>query len=426
MKKTAFTICAKNYIGLALALEQSIKSYNKDINFFIFVADEFENKEDIVDLPKNVLVAKERLDIRESLWNEMSFKYDLTEFCTSIKPSCFKYIFKMTETDACIYFDPDILTFSSLEVIYSKLDKYSIFLTPHITTIETIYSGDLSEQRLLYSGIFNLGFIAIKNSTVGIQLIDWWEKRLEDRCFQNMMDHYFTDQKWMDFVPSLFPESVYISSNLGFNVAPWNFYEREIIKNDESFFVTNRITNDNVLHPLVFVHFSGFNYKELLSGKVVQGNIKDMVFRDDYSIIFEEYSKFILESHFSKYIKHNYSYNYFNNNVYINKIHRSLYRRLVEDGKLTDNPFMSNGTFYSALKKNKVLKTINLDKTILENVPNVGSKIKIVNKLWSFLFSIVGSNNFFRILKLMRIYSKVENHVYLISDDYKKDFELRK
>ena len=426
MKKTAFTICAKNYIGLALALEESIKSYNKDINFFIFVADEFENKEDIVDLPKNVLVAKEHLDIQESLWNEMSFKYDLTEFCTSIKPSCFKYMFKMTETDACIYFDPDILTFSSLEVIYSKLDKYSIVLTPHITTIETIYSGDLSEQRLLYSGIFNLGFIAIKNSTVGIQLIDWWEKRLEDRCFQNMMDHYFTDQKWMDFVPSLFPESVYISSNLGFNVAPWNFYEREIIKNDESFFVTNRITNDNVLHPLVFVHFSGFNYKELLSGKVVQGNIKDMVFRDDYSIIFEEYSKFILESHFSKYIKHNYSYNYFNNNVYITKIHRSLYRRLVEDGKLTDNPFMSNGTFYSALKKNKVLKTINLDKTILENVPNVGSKIKIVNKLWSFLFSIVGSNNFFRILKLMRIYSKVENHVYLISDDYKKDFELRK
>lgn len=163
MKKSAFTICAKNYIGLALALEKSIKEYNNDIDFYIFVADEFSANERIEDLPANILIAKNTIDIQESQWIQMSFKYDLTEFCTSIKPSCFKYIFDKYETDACIYFDPDILVFNSLDTIYNKLNEYSIMVTPHITTIEDIYTGKLNERNLLYSGMFNLGFLALKH-----------------------------------------------------------------------------------------------------------------------------------------------------------------------------------------------------------------------------------------------------------------------
>jgi hypothetical protein len=36
------------------------------------------------------------------------------------------------------------------------------------------------------------------------KMLDWWENCLEDRCFQNMMENYFTDQK-MDFFAFLFP-----------------------------------------------------------------------------------------------------------------------------------------------------------------------------------------------------------------------------
>ena len=92
MKKTAFTICAKNYIGLALALEKSLKEHSKDVDFYIFVADEFSLEEDIESLPENVIIAKKVIGISDAQWNQMSFKYDITEFCTSIKPTCFKYI----------------------------------------------------------------------------------------------------------------------------------------------------------------------------------------------------------------------------------------------------------------------------------------------------------------------------------------------
>jgi hypothetical protein len=308
MKKIAFTICAKNYIGLALALQKSIKQYNNDVDFLIFVADEFSDEEKILDLPENVIIAREKIGIPEEQWNQMSFKYDLTEFCTSIKPSCFKYVFEHYKHDVCIYFDPDILVFNSLDTIYSKLDNYSIVVTPHITTIQSVYTGKLNERNLLYSGMFNLGFLALKNDSNAKKMLNWWEIRLEDRCFQNMMENYFTDQKWMDFLPSFFPTQLLVSHDLGLNVAPWNFFEREMIENN-SFFIKNRINNeDHTIYPLTFVHFSGYNYKALIDGDIVQGNIKQLEVYSDYQKIFNLYSDFIKSSDFSKFVKLNYWY----------------------------------------------------------------------------------------------------------------------
>jgi alpha-N-acetylglucosamine transferase len=78
------------------------------------------------------------------------FKYDLTGILYFDQPSCFKYVEKFSP-DACIYFDPDILVFNSLDTIYDKLQQHSIIVTPHITTIQDQYTGKLNERNLLYS-----------------------------------------------------------------------------------------------------------------------------------------------------------------------------------------------------------------------------------------------------------------------------------
>ena len=144
MKKVAFTICAKNYLGLALLLEKSINDHNEDIEFYVFIADEFSKTDNIDVLPKNVIIARDTIGIESSKWNQMAFKYDLTEFCTSIKPTCFKYIFEKYNPDSCIYFDPDILVYNSLNTIYDILILKSIIVTPHIVTIQDKYSGKLA------------------------------------------------------------------------------------------------------------------------------------------------------------------------------------------------------------------------------------------------------------------------------------------
>jgi hypothetical protein len=428
MKKIAFTICAKNYIGLALALEQSIKKHNDDVEFLVFVADEFSEDEKILDLPNNIIIAKDKIEISEEQWNQMSFKYDLTEFCTSIKPSCFKYLFKEFDTDACIYFDPDILVFNSLDTIYNKLETHSIVVTPHITTIQDIYTGKLNERNLLYSGMFNLGFLALKNDNNAEKMLDWWEIRLEDRCFQNMMENYFTDQKWMDFLPSFFPTELFISNDLGLNVAPWNFYEREIINKDNLFFVKNRLNKGtDTIYPLTFVHFSGFNYKSLIDGDIVQSNIKDFGIYTDYKKIFDIYSDFIKQSDFSRFVKLGYTYNFFSNKVAISSVYRKLFRRLYEDEKIISNPFDPNNSFYLSLKKAKIIneKMLKTDKVSIATAENVEQKTLLINKLLNILFNCIGANRFFMLMRLMRLYSKIENHVYLIDKSYLKNFKIR-
>ncbi|AOC95289.1 hypothetical protein BB050_02173 [Flavobacterium anhuiense] len=429
MKNIAFTICAKNYIGLAQVLEKSIKSHNPEVDFYIFIADEINLDDAITDLPKNVFVTRNVVGFSDDKWNQMAFKYDLTEFCTSIKPSCFKYLFDKFQPDTCIYFDPDILVFNSLNSIFSGLESHSIIVTPHITTIEENYTGDLPESGLMYTGMFNLGFLGLKRNDVSMKMLNWWEKRLEDRCFQNKMESYFTDQKWMDFLPSLFSSELLISFDLGLNFAPWNFYEREVIMNKNLYYVRNRINKNNSseLTPLTFVHFSGFNYSSLVNNEIAQGNIAGLKIYPDVEQILNEYSKVLKESSFLSFIKLTYTYGKFSDGKPVSKTYRKLFRRLFEDGQIKSNPFDAKGQFYQALKAGNVLneKMSGADKKSVNNFEGVNRKLTVINKIFYYAFKVLGAERFFMLVRLLRIYSKVENHVYLIDGNYLDGSKIR-
>ena len=424
MKNVAFTICAKNYIGLAQVLEKSIKTHNPDVDFFIFIADEIDDDDEIAeDLADNILIAKDTLDIKQDEWFSMAFKYDLTEFCTAIKPSCFKYLFDNNENVNCIYFDPDIFVFSSLNLIYNELVYKTFVITPHILTIEKLYTGDLKEYQLLFSGIYNLGFIAIKKNASSIRMLDWWELRLKDRCYRNMLEHYFTDQKWIDFLPALFPNEVVISDNLGMNLAPWNFYERKIELINSEIYVRNRI---EAIKPktdqLIFVHYSGFNYKELIENNLLQQNLKNFVVSEDLMVIFQKYAEALLQSSLIEYLKLKYSYNTFSNSTYISLIYRKLYKSLWEDQILFSNPFDAEKSFFKSLKQAKLINksVVVSDKTSINNASNVDNKISLINKLFTTLYRVVGVNKYFQIVRLLRFYARVENHTFIVGKQYFK------
>jgi len=411
LKNAAFTICAKNYIGLAKVLGESINRVSPDIAFFIIIADEPSVGDSFQE--KNIFIAKDILSLSEDEWTDMSFKYDLTEFCTSIKPFCFEYL--MNKYDKCIYFDPDILVFNNLDYILEKLNDHSILLTPHITEMETYYTGSLSEQSLLYSGVFNLGFIAIKNDNIGKNLISWWGNRLKDRCFRIKSEHYFTDQKWMDFLPSFLGNDLFISFNLGLNVAPWNFHEREIIMENNYFFVVNR-KKPNEKYILTFVHFSGYNYSKLIKGDIINQNLMEMDFPTDFQLVFNEYSRHLNTSNFKEYISLPYTYNYFKTGENITSTIRRLYRRLSEDNAIAGNPFSENSQIYKLLKKRKIIsnKMIESDDANIRNVNNIDRKFAMINKLFNLFFNILGPVKYFMLVRLLRLYSITENHIFVV------------
>lgn len=425
-KNVAFTICAKNYIGLAQILEKSIKKNNPELDFFIIVADEFTLEDegllkengDIIN--QSILTAKEILDYSSEAWTELSFKYNLTEFCTAIKPKCFSYFFASKKYEKVIFFDPDIMIFNSLKSIYDDLENYSMILTPHLIDIETSANG-MSDNGMISTGVFNLGFLALKNNDSSKKMLDWWNFRLLERCYIDFNKGYFTDQKWMNFLPGYFDnKDVLVTHDLGMNVAPWNFCERKLSKKENFYYITER-NNESSLFKLIFTHYSGFDYKALINNEIVHTSINDLVIHPDLQPLFDEYGKMLNESLFLQYLKMKYTYSAFNDGSPILHVHRRLYRRLLEDDKISSNPYsVQKQSFYTQLKENNLILDVkeSSNKSNRYTTPNIKGKIKIINFLLKLTFRMIGSQRYFQLVKLLSEYSRIENHLFLIDKSY--------
>lgn len=429
MTNCVFTIVAKNYIGLAQILEESLKAKNENTDFYIIVADEFLDGYDKDSLPKNILFAQKELNITEENWIDMSFKYDLTEFCTSIKPASFLYFLEKTEYQKIIYLDPDIYIYHSLDPVFEMLTDHSIVLTPHITTIQDEFNGDRSESGLLSTGLFNLGFCAIKRNPSSQKMISWWNQRLIDKCYIDSYDSYYTDQKWMDFLPSFFTsQELYISRHLGMNIAPWNFFEREIFVDNHILKVKNREYNiENSTFPVLFVHYSGYNYSELKKGNVIQNNISNIKGYDDIKLLTDVYARAIHERKeiFDKYINEKYSFNFFENGDAIQNFHRRIYRSLLMKGESRfENPFLVNSNSLHQVFKNKgmiKISDVNLDKVTKENLHGVEKKLIVFNRATRLLYKLIGFEKYMLFIKLLRSFGRYESQIHIINNQYDKN-----
>jgi hypothetical protein len=181
----------------------------------------------------------------------MVLRYNVVELNTSVKPYIFDHILK-TELDIqkVVYFDPDIMVFQPLTHLFDTLDKCNMVLTPHILTPSDSDKNVPQESSFLATGIFNLGFIAIKRSEETLRLLNWWKEKLLNQGYARHDMHLFFDQKWINLAPVFF-EGVFVEKNRGYNMAPWNLHERILSKKNETFIV-------NEVEPLIFFHFSSY------------------------------------------------------------------------------------------------------------------------------------------------------------------------
>jgi len=431
MTNCVFTICAKNYIGLAKILEESLKQHNPECNFLIFVADEFDNNEDIKKLPSNVIIARTVLNINKAKWDDFSFKYNLTEFCTAIKPYCFLYLFDNKQYDTFIYLDPDIYFFNSLAPVYDALSIHSIVLTPHILNIDARDNGENTLDAILSAGVFNLGFLALKNDMCSKKMILWWCHQLDDKCFIDNFDGYFTDQKWMNFLPIFFNDNaLHIIRHKGLNVAPWNYYEREIIIQDNcTFGVRYRGDTSSSIDDLIFVHYSGYDYNAFKEGIVIQNNILQLPDYNDIKQITGVYISSIKEQKdiFDTYIYLRYTYNFFENGVPIDKFHRRIYRGLTAKDKDFPNPFSAKGgdSYFCRLKKSRLIfldkNRVHVDKISHNNIENMGKKVKLFNCIFKMIFKMIGYRNYQLFLRFFPRFSRFESQIFLVDKKYNLD-----
>ncbi|AZA75217.1 glycosyltransferase [Chryseobacterium indoltheticum] len=406
-KNAIFTICAKNYLAQALTLKESVLKHNPEIDFYLFLAD--EKTKDIKDVD-----VVELDDSWISDWKGMAFKYNVIEFATSIKPFCFNKLFN-EGYNKVIYLDPDIFVTDDLRSIYDDLQKYSMVVTPHYNHIETNYTGAVTEEELLFVGIYNLGFGAIKNNDVGRQIVEWWMDRLSNKCFADKEDALHVDQRWIDFLPGFFPKDIKISHHPGINIAIWNLHERELKIENEKYIIEDLRTKEK--YPLLFFHFSGFDpyNRTVINRRHPKYNVN--VFPSFITII-NTYSDFVNKMNYECFSKLKYSFNNFNNGEVIIPLHRRLFRIYLENHNISLDPFNTDNSFYKILKSKRLIlkdKTIDYNSGITkERNINISGIDKIYNALIKIFILVFGVKRYYFLIKYVRMKTRLESQVFLI------------
>jgi hypothetical protein len=406
MKKAIFSICAKNYLAQALTLKESVERHNPGIDFFLFLSDlndSSEVPEFVVELDRDWIPS----------WRQMAFKYNVIEFSTSIKPFCFDKLFHQGY-EKVVYLDPDVYVTADLTPVFDMLNDKSIVLSPHYCNIQTHYTGSVTEEELLWVGIYNLGFTAIKHDDTGRKIMGWWRDRLENKCYADPLDGLHVDQKWMDFIPAFFPDHVFITHHMGINPAIWNLHEREIeLVAHGAYAISNVETGEQF--PLLFFHFSGFDpfNSQVLNRRHPKYGVKQF---PSFKPLVNEYVEAEYRNGYEKFSKLPYSLNAFENGEHIMPVHRRLYRSLEKE-VADQNPFSDESKIYKLLKSNKLLsgiKSTGFRSFEPGERAKKGRYMRMLEKVLTVVKRSVGIRYYAALLNNLRPLLRYENQTFLM------------
>lgn len=319
-----FTSAAVNYIPKVRLLTDSIKKFHPEARIHLALADE---------KPANI-----SLDMFDSVWSPADlgidnwrswvFGHAIVELATAIKPFVLEKLLT-NDGDRVLYLDPDTVLYSRLDDVLSVLDQSSVALTPHQTIPETDWMAVLdNEVSSLKHGVYNLGFVAVAATETGRAFAAWWRERCYKLCIDDVPNGIFTDQRWVDLVPALFP-NVAVLRTPRLNVSTWNLSKRRITRRDAQLFV-----NDE---PLGFYHYTGFDRGA--------HRIAAQRYAVDSPVVFEMidwYEKAIQVTASDPLSQNKWAFANFDNGMPISKLQRRVYRMRQDLQQAFPHPFASN------------------------------------------------------------------------------------
>jgi len=322
-----FTIVAKNYLSYARTLMKSFASFHPEVRRFVLLADRNDGWFDPGKEPFEVVEAH-ALGIEN--FPSLAFKYNVVELSTAVKPFFFKYLFSRYHFKDILFFDPDILFFKGITEIFGLFDRYPLLLMPHITRPIPDDGRFPDEHTVVKAGVFNLGFIGIAASEETDALLQWWCERLYDKCRYSPFVGYGVDQLWMNLVPGLC-EDYLVLRQPEYNVAYWNLHERAITKTEAGFVVNEK-------HPLVFFHFSGFDFDapDMIS------RFQDRFTIDSFPVLKEllyHYKDLLTQNGYPETRTFPYWYGSFTNGGRIPNVCRRIYWGLGKEAAKMGDPF---------------------------------------------------------------------------------------
>lgn len=228
MKVLCFSSFTFSYLNRARVLYSTLRRYHPEWHLVALITD-------LPPLGIQLDLAAEDFD--EVVWfsdlalpeaTAWLFGLDIVEACTAVKGPFIHHVCDTGDYDAVVYLDPDIALFNKLDPILSLLETHDGVMTPHLLKPEDRPQAILdNELATLRTGIYNLGFLAIRTTGEGADFATWWSERLLSYCHDDIAQGLFVDQRWCDHVPAFF-ETFCILRDPGYNVASWNLSRRSV------------------------------------------------------------------------------------------------------------------------------------------------------------------------------------------------------
>ena len=330
MNKIAFTSITNNYLPKARALAHSIKRHSPDVSFVLLLAEDVNELLLRPDDPFDAFLTVKELDIPDM--KGWLFKHTVVEVCTALKGPALTKLLDGNDDKAVLYFDPDMIVTAPLDPLFAHFDNGSILLTPHgiepETTLDGIIDNEISHLRY---GVYNLGFVGVRNTRAGLKFAHWWAARLHDFCYDDIERGIFTDQRWVDLAPAFF-DGVKVLRDPAYNVATWNLTHRVVTGSLEAGLQVNG-------RPLIFYHFSGFDSgaQEIMLNKYGK---ESPVLKDFRAWYIDECRRLGQDQIGTL----PWTYSTFDNGQPITNAHRKLYRDRQDLQAAFPDPFLTQGT----------------------------------------------------------------------------------
>ncbi|GMK41693.1 hypothetical protein PCCS19_47500 [Paenibacillus sp. CCS19] len=226
-------VVTRSHLVRAKALAQSIKRFNPEVKVVVSLLERY-NMQDISMYPHF-----DEVVLASQTWlgdfNQAIFKYNAREASSFSRALLIDYLFnRYPNENQIVLLDSDMEVLAPLQDLRSRLEECSILLTPrHLRT-----GAESDDTRV---GVYNAGLVGVSRTPSGLAFAQWWMQRLERYSFLEYDDEtkkLLAEQKWLNQVPVLF-DGVQVLKHAGYNVADWNYDERDITQNGGSHYLAN-------------------------------------------------------------------------------------------------------------------------------------------------------------------------------------------
>lgn len=167
------------------------------------------------------------------------------EYCWTCTPYVIRHVLDTYHLSEVTYLDADLCFYEKPSLLLNEFEQSgaSVLITSHRYTPRYDQSAT--------SGIYCVQFMTFKSDASGLTVLQWWQDRCLEWCYNRIEDGKFGDQKYLDDWLQRF-DGVHALQHIGGGVAPWNVQQYRLDNRSGKLYVNE--------WPLVFYHFHGYKH----------------------------------------------------------------------------------------------------------------------------------------------------------------------